>query len=43
MKARFVKENDEITSKVGKYSAMEFTDVYKPKHYLKESAFKSGF
>lgn len=29
----FCEENQEIRGKVGKYDAMEFTDIYKPKYY----------
>ena len=39
----FAEENDEIASKVGNYSKMEFADVYKPKNYPNESTCKSGF
>jgi hypothetical protein len=33
MVCTFVDENDEIASKVGKYSTMNFADVYRPKNY----------
>ena len=33
MVCTLVDENDEIANKVGKYSTMNFTDVYKRKHY----------